>query len=69
MAWLLHQEGGELSAVTKLPSLAFITSKVSVCFDMLSLRRDTRRSMSDEDAPPDPDADDGGVDADGGVAE
>jgi hypothetical protein len=25
--------------------------------------------MSDEDAPPDPDADDGGVDVDGGVAE
>lgn len=24
--------------------------------------------MSDEDAPPDPDADDGGVDVDGGVA-
>jgi hypothetical protein len=36
---------------------------------MQSSRRDTRRSMSDEDAPPDPDADDGGVDVDGGVAE
>ena len=60
---------GVLASVTKLSSLAFITSKAPVCFDMQSARRYTRRSTSDLDAPPDPDSDDGGVDVEGGVAE
>ena len=57
-----------LASYTELPSLAFITNKVSVRLGMLPSSTDTRRSISDADEPPDADAD-ADVDVEGGVAE